>query len=909
MKKRLSLLFFLFIISFAKAQNIRLWGNINDTTSKNALPNALLMAVKFKDSMLVNFTRTTKEGLFKPIKVPLDTYIVIISHPNFSDKTYLLVPNKTDTAFNFKNVVLPPRSVVLNEVEIFAYKEKSYYKGDTLIFTADSFKTRPNATVEDLLKKLPGVKVDAAGKITIQGKEVDQVLVDGDEFFGSDPTIATRNLNATTVDNIQVYDKKNEDPESTNETLKVVNLKLKDDAKKGYFGKATAAGDFQKFYENDLLLNKFRKQQKISIFGLFANTPKQGFNGGEAYKYGLDNEGYGNYDPETNTWTSFGDNGAGIPNTLKTGFYFNDKLGKNTKINTDYTFNQTNLISGSETNTQFFLADTNYTNAQVINTTSKNISHVFNLNISQKLDSLTELIAKPKITYKKSTIFKYQNDDFISEENELTRQTTITNNNNSESIDASLSLKLNRKFMKKDRLLTINYQPTYYTATSNSNLNTNFLYYKNQLPDSTLIQKRTQSNYRSDQSAGFAYTEPIGKKFKIESGYNFSYNLNNTDRKTRDYNGQNFETVNPTQSNNFHNTRITNRVYTKLIYEVKKYKIGIGTLYRNVFQQNINVTNTQTLSQTFNNILPYANINYRINQGSSFSLFYNSTAQLPDLQQLQPVVDNSDPNRITIGNPSLKPQFTNNVTANYYFYKGISDRDMYAGGYINPVINEINEKTSFDSLGKSITIPVNISGNYSAGAWLGGRFPIFKRYLKLGYSFNYGFNNNIAFVNDEKNITKTLDLTPGLFFEKNSDNFDFTIGGNYKYTVPKQTISLQSNQPFYTYSIEGSIRVKLPKKFSISTDGKYTNNGNRANGYNINYFILNAQLSRAFLKTENLILSVEAYDILNQNISNQREITANKIVDMKTSIIRQYFLLKLLYKFTSQKTKVEDDFD
>ena len=231
MKKRIPVLFFLLFFSFVKAQHIQLRGNTNDTASKQSLPNALLMVAKFKDSTLVNFTRSNKEGIFKPIKIPLDTYIVIISHPNFSDKTYLLVPSKTDTAFNFKNIILPPKSVVLNEVEVLAYKEKTYYKGDTLIFTADSFKTAPNATVEDLLKKLPGVRVDAAGKITIQGKEVDQVLVDGDEFFGSDPTIATRNLNATTVDNVQVYDKKSEDPESSTETVKVVNLKLKEDAK------------------------------------------------------------------------------------------------------------------------------------------------------------------------------------------------------------------------------------------------------------------------------------------------------------------------------------------------------------------------------------------------------------------------------------------------------------------------------------------------------------------------------------------------------------------------------------------------------------------------------------------------------------------------------------------------------
>ena len=202
-KKILTLLFLLFCI-FAKTQTIRVSGNTNDTATKQGLPNVLLMILKFKDSSLVNYTRSNKEGVFKSLKIPLDTYLVILSHPNFSDKTYLLVPSPKDSVFNFKNVILPPKSVSLKEVEIIAPKEKSYYKGDTLIFTADSFKTRPNATVEDLLKKLPGVRVDAAGKITIQGKEVDQVLVDGDEFFGSDPTIATRNLNASSIENVQI---------------------------------------------------------------------------------------------------------------------------------------------------------------------------------------------------------------------------------------------------------------------------------------------------------------------------------------------------------------------------------------------------------------------------------------------------------------------------------------------------------------------------------------------------------------------------------------------------------------------------------------------------------------------------------------------------------------------------------
>lgn len=916
MKKRIPVLFFLFILSFVKAQNIQLRGNINDTTTKQTLPNALLMAIKFKDSTLVNFTRTGKEGLFKPIKIPLDTYIVIISHPNFSDKTYLIVPSKTDTAFNFKNVILPPKSVVLKEVEVFAYKEKTYYKGDTLIFTADSFKTQPNATVEDLLKKLPGVRVDAAGKITIQGKEVDQVLVDGDEFFGSDPTIATRNLNATTVENVQVYDKKSEDPESSTETVKVVNLKLKEDAKKGYFGKVSTASDLQKldknnplFYENELLANKFKGNQKISVFGIFANTPKQAFGWEDQYKYGLDNEQTNNYNEETGMWMSDRDDKTGIPQTLKTGFYLNDKFGKKTKLNSSYTFNQNQLVSGTETNTQYFLQDTNYTNKQEIVNSQKNQNHAFDMKLTVKLDSLTELTVKPKIKYNTAEGRNFQNDDFISATNELTRQTQIINTSDRENIDATASIKINRNFLKKDRNLVINYQPAYVSSNGNSLLSTDFIYTDGQLPNSSINQKRKQENSKLEHIVNATYTEPWTKKIKSEFTYNFIDHKSANYRNTYDYSATGYDLFNPTLSNNFENKRQTNKAGTKLVYETKKYRFGLQAHYRNVFQENVNITTGQKLQLSVNNILPAASFNYRPNQGSNLNMLYISSSQQPDLNQMQPVIDNTDPNRIVIGNPNLKPTFTNNLSVNYYFYKGISDRNLYAGGNFGNTNDQISYATTFDSLGKTISQPINIDGNYYASVYMGNGFPLFKRFMKMYYNLNMNYYNNVSLVNGAKTISQNTNFSPGMNFEKNAEKLNVNIGANYTYNLPRSNISIQSNQPYYSYEVYGNVFVKLPKGFSIATDGKYNNNGNRTAGYNLNYFILNATLAKAFFKTENFVISINAYDILNQNIANNRFISSNQIVDTKTQIIKRYFLLKILYKFTSQKAKTEDEFD
>ncbi len=266
-KHIVSAISFFIICSNSFSQKMNIGGNVQDTIAGSPLYSAVVMAVRLKDSVLIAHTRSDAKGFFALKNMPIDTVQVIISHPNFSDKSFYVFGSQANYAFDFGKIILPPKSHSLNEIVIYAYKDPVYYKGDTLIYTADSFKVKPNATVEDLLKKLPGIRVDAQGKITSQGKAVDQVLVDGDEFFGADPTMATQNLNAKAVESVQVYEKKKETVADDGvETMQVMNLKLKEEAKKGYFGKVSGASDFQNFFESELLANKFKNKQKISIF-------------------------------------------------------------------------------------------------------------------------------------------------------------------------------------------------------------------------------------------------------------------------------------------------------------------------------------------------------------------------------------------------------------------------------------------------------------------------------------------------------------------------------------------------------------------------------------------------------------------------------------------------------------------
>jgi len=298
-----------------------------------------------------------------------------------------------------------------------------------------------------------------------------------------------------------------------------------------------------------------------------------------------------------------------------------------------------------------------------------------------------------------------------------------------------------------------------------------------------------------------------------------------------------------------------------------------------------------------------AAFNYRRSQGSNLSVNYSSSSQLPDVRQMQPVVDNSDPNRISLGNPNLKPSFTNNLHLNYYFYKGISDVNFYGGLTLNNTNNQLSNTTTFDEQGRAITQPVNVNGSYYGNFYMGGGFPVLKRFLKIYYNLNGGHNNNVSLINGATNTAKSSNVNGSLTFEKQEENYEAGVSGEYHYNVPATNFNASSNQPFYTYQLSGNVLMRFPKKFKLTVDGQYTNNGNRFPGYNLNYFILNASFGKTFLKNENLIVSFDANDILNQNINNQRFINANQIVDSKTTIIRRYFLLRAIYKLNSQKNQ------
>ncbi len=910
MPKYLVLGMSLFIVSIdAFSQKMSIGGNVQDTLAKTPLSSAVIMAVRLKDSVLVAHTRSGATGFFALKNMPIDTVQIIISHPKFGEQSFYVFGSSTNYAFDFGKIILPSKSYTLNEIVIYAYKDPVYYKGDTLIYTADSFKVKPNATVEDLLKKLPGIRVDAQGKITSQGKKVDQVLVDGDEFFGTDPTMATQNLNAKAVESVQVYEKKNEnESDDGNEMLQIMNLQLKEDAKKGYFGKATGASDFQKFYEGEFLANKFNNKQKISVFTLGSNTPRSSVGWEDMYKYGLDNESNVQIDEDGDYSWGGGNDNQGIPQTLKSSIYYTDKISPKTKLNFNYTYNNNQLIANSETASQYFLTDTNFRTNNRSNSNQLNESHGINFGIVQNLDSLTELNITSKLVFNSSTVNRSEINDFISREDMLTRRTEISNKNKANGYSINTTANLTRKFKKPDRLLVASYN---YVVTDNSSdgtlISDNIFFNNSGMANDSINQKKTNLGSSESNNATVTYTEPITKKIKLEFEYNFNFNTGLQDKKALNYANGEYALQDSLFTNNFENIRMTNRFGAKFIYEVKKQRLTIGSRFRQVSIANNNLITQQTIKQTVNNVLPFLKYMYKFSQNTRLNFSYKTNSSQPSIDQLQPIQDNTNPNQIKNGNPNLLPTFKQNFEIDLYTYKPVSGKYIWSSASYSTTNNAFSNSIVFDSIGRTITTPVNVNGNYDGGLNIGGGFPFFSQMLEIDPSLNFNYNSYTSYINNQKNSTTTANTSSGLNIILKLDTLELNIGYNFQYNSPTSTFNAANNKPYTAQNISASLNLKLPFKFNLETNATYTINSQRAEGYNINFFLWNASLKKTFLKNENLIVSLDATDILNQNINTSRTIQDNVITDNITNIISRYILLKATFKFNSNKIKENED--
>jgi outer membrane receptor protein involved in Fe transport len=372
--------------------------------------------------------------------------------------------------------------------------------------------------------------------------------------------------------------------------------------------------------------------------------------------------------------------------------------------------------------------------------------------------------------------------------------------------------------------------------------------------------------------------------------------------------GGEYNQLDSTLTNNFINVKQINRAGLKFIYEVKKMRFTIGTKARNVYVDNNNIFKDQRITQNFNNVLPFSTIRYKFSDNKVLDVKYTTSSQNPTISQLQPVRDNSNPNFINIGNPNLLPTFMHSINLNFNSWKSISGKYTWMGLTYNYTNNDIASSTSYDSIGRTVSQAINVNGNYNVSGYIGTSMPFFSKKFEVGPNLWTSYTDNKSYINNQENKTQDLRSSLQLELRLNLDKVEAALSGYYSYNSAYSSLNTTSSRPYSTQGMSARIGIKFPKNFVLESDANYTINSNRSSGYNINYLVWNANLSKTFFKKENFILGLYAYDILNQNISVDRDISSNVVTDIKTNIISQYFLLKATFKFNSNKAKEENEF-
>jgi hypothetical protein len=910
LKQFLTLIFFLFSSMYAVGQNMNIQGNVVDTAGQLPLQNAVVTLVRIKDSVLLAFTYSDSKGHFLINHVPIDTFSLRISYPKCDESVYFIFADSSNFEFNLQRVVLKPESNVLDEVVIYANKSPIYFRGDTLVYIADSFKVASNAVVEDLLKKLPGIEVESNGKIRVQGRVVDKVLVDGDEFFGSDASIATKNLDAKGVETVEVFEESDKNSLESEEKIQVMNLKMKEEAKKGYFGRLSAASDFQNYYQGECLARKFNQDQKISIYSLVSNTPRTGFNWQEEDEYGIDLRNVTYDEDGGSSWINY--TLLGIPQNLKTGFYFSDRYGsqKQTQIRMNYGYSDSQVKSNKRSSAQYFVSDSSYYINNSENSSDRTALNKFSFSVETKLDSLTKITLEPSLSLVESKGSAFSQNQFLNEENFLNRTNTILTEKDGNELNFVNKLALDRNFRKVNRVFKLNYISNYKTNSSVGSLKSSNIYASSFSYTDALDQEKLEEGIHATQNVKLEFKEPLSSKTTFSSSYYFGFNKIELDRLTfnPDLNVV-YNLLDSTFSMRTETKRLQHKVGLSILHVWKKFQLGYGVQGRILEAQNINFLLGSAYRQSFFNLLPEANVQYKPSMSKIFRLNYRTESELPRIDQIQAVRDNSNPNNIIIGNSSLESSYKHSFKFMSNIFNGIAGRYMYIyaissfdqRGFGDSIVNSIEQ------MGQIVTKTVHVYGNYNGSIFLSGSLNLYKNVIRMLPSLNFRMSKTKNYLNGELNINyyKTFGFKPSvdLIF----DSLTVKFSGGIDYTLPSSTLGIGLNKPFYTSVFTSEIRYQLKYGFSIETNAELTMNAKRSDGYNLNYLIWNLSFTKNFFKQENLILSASGNDLLNQNTMANRSVMRNVIVDYQTQVISRYFLLKLTYKFKNKLKISEED--
>ena len=896
MKKIFLLFTFTLFCFFAQGQaetGGSISGTLIDNGTKEPIPLANIRILK-PDSTFVTGKASDNNGRFS-IPVSNGSYIVHVSYIGYNDVYQNAQVTSSNANVRLGNIELSDDNILLSETVVTAKAPEIVVRGDTVEYNADSYKVTESAVLEDLLKKMPGVEVDSEGRITVNGRQIQKIMVDGEEFFSSDPKVASKNLPARMIDRLQVLERRTDISQMTGfddgEEEAVINLTVRPGMKEGLFGNAFAGYGSKDRYEANAMVNYMKDKDQYTVLGGINNTNNAGFSDIASSTFG----GFGGRGRRG------GGGGNGISTSANAGVNFSKQFSPTFKWGGNLRFGSTDNLTLSDVYTQHLLSSGNTFENE--SNRRNNISRNFNVDFRMEWepDTLTRFIFSPNASVQHNR--RNETGEYITRnmENDTINHGDSRYYSEGNGRNFGGRLDVSRKLGSTGRVISAQLSG-HMNNSENNGTNASNTFYSGPRPDDLLDQRFSNLNSGRNWRAYLSYVEPVGNNNFLQVAYNFRQNISESDRDTRSKDLAGDYTVldslySKRTENNFVNQEI--EVNFRSMREKYDYTIGFSAQpSRSTSKWSIGDQVIDDHTRSVWNYAPMAQFNYRWSRQHNLRIRYSGITDQPSLSQLSPVVDVSDPLNITYGNPDLDPSIRHNLNIRYR--NSNPEKSSFYGFFGNATYNtnDVVVSTMTDpATGRRETTYENVKGNWNTNGRFVANVPLRNIKFSVSSMSFASYTHSNGFSNRENNLNRRTNLSQVLGLNYRSDIIDFGVRGNFSYNNVKNSLPRQQDQEFFNYGGSANTVIYLPYDFNIESDVTYATNSGYADGFQQNEWLWNASIQKQLFKQKNGTIRFKIYDILQQRSNINRTVTSNFIRDTETNTLTSYFMVHFIYRF------------
>lgn len=872
------------------------------------MPMATVRLLSVKDSTYLQGTTTDVQGKFSLKNVKNGKYLLESSYVGYS-------PVFKNISVDSKNIsadtlCLKTSSIELNEVSVRGVVTPIKVMEDTVEYSPDAFKTAPNAVVEDLLKRLPGVEVGTDGSITANGKSISKILVDGKEFFSDDPKVASKNLPVDMVDKLQVVDRKSDLARMTGvddgEDETVINLTVKKDRKNGWFGNVEGGYGTDERYKGNFNVNKFWNGNQITLLGNFNNVNEEGFtdsNGSRFRRFGGSN---------------------GINTTQALGLNFNVGNEEIFRVGGEMLYTHSDRHSIVSRERTYLLSDSASYLSQHTDTRDKGHNIRTSFRVQWKPDSFNTFEFRPNLS------LNYN--DSQSSDSSLTRDGHLANvnrylstdNSDGHSFDFGAQLIYNHSF-KNHRGRSFSVMARYqHSNVREDETSYSHTFFWRRLPyllnDSIDIDDEIISNHTwSDLAMGrVSWTEPLGDASNgrfLTFAYRAQYRWNNADRLVyyhpvtwpdgfshEPFIDYDVKILDDTLSNRFRNDYFNQdiRLGFKQITKTFTLDAGLSLVPQMSRSEDLVIADRTIPTRWVLNFAPFVRYRHKFSKQRSLNINYNGRSSQPSLSQLQPVADTSDPLKIVIGNPDLDPSFSHNIMANFQDFNLDAQRAIRVMGFASLTQNSIVSRTTFNaSTGGQVTTYENVNGVWSGRIMSIYSQPLRNKLWSISNNIGLSYDHRVGFNNGIRNRSGNFSLNESFGLTYRPDNFEFELRPRYSLQTTRNSIQTVAGKTIHNYGGRFSAYYSMPFGLILNSDINYIATSGYSQGYNRNEWMWNASISYQTLADKSLTISLKAYDLLGQQSNISHTVSGNYEEDTRYNSLTRYVMATVSYRFNS----------